>query len=622
MEGATVPDGLRLHRERHQKICMLKEKYKDAFEFDPIKRNSYRITNFAKKYMFPIPVNITEDQMESIPGAYRYRILLNNNNLKNKKPVKTSKLVDFTNVKVPKKKDMIKPKSDPHHSSQLNSYSSSKSHHNSEVVSSVTVNTKPKNNSDDDPDEYIMNQIIKESMQSYKDNDADLDSAIMASLGNIDKKSNNSEIDINSNEQNTDFDLENIIEESLKNLSEDQFNDKSNGVLSNDKLVEKSSDSDNLNANPDIEKIAAEYSALKDKDGDLSDLEKAISESLKLTQTSVEPQDDSDIYKAIKASMKEDVDPYDDELERVLEESKKENMKKDIPKVDLNSLEGLSDDMKIGLTEGINEFLKKNPDISNVSVNGKKGKFPEDSEIDPNLIDVVGIEGIDNIDDEEALLKAIKISKKDDNSEQDDLDKGSSENDPELDKVIEESNKYHSVELEKALEESKKLHQQQIDKVVEESKKQSGIALDLEDDVTMAVSQTSIAHDEALARAISASLEITHDPVHVSVHAQMPVHVPVEVQGKYDKIESSPKKVILKDPSSLYVCLDLRVYGPIPTQSIFVGETEYCLTVEQCDALKQVWTRVDPDSPSGERYNQDRIYDKIASHQMLLEKYY
>ena len=621
MEGNTAMDALRIHRERHQKIQAFQQKYKDLLEFDPIQRSAYRITGFVKRHMFQIPVNITEDQLESIPGTYRYRVLLDKNNLKNKKVVKTSKLVDFSNVKVPKKKSPPKPQP----------ISQSK-------PQSVKVNTGM-NTTDKD----IMDQVMKESLSSYKGTDDDLEAAIMASLndvvvdnsssGNTDQKSNGN----SKGEESHDKDEpegETKSEPELKKPSNPTLADFMSGESDLEKAIKASlkdspktedNDSQPDNVESDLEKAikASLKDSPKSEDNNSqstnieSDLEKAIKASLETSGQSTE-----DEYRTIKESMGVSEDPYEDDLKRALKESKKEHAKKKLPKISLDGLTGLTDDMKSSLIEGINEFLQKNPSISNISVNGKKREFPDDKEIEDSPEKELVIEDGEDEGDDEALAKALAISKAEHesnsssnpNSPSNSISNSSHENteaskappstppsDSDLDQALKESKKDYA--LDKALEESKKLHQQKIDKVLEESKKEVGIALDSEEETTKAITQSSVAQDEALARAIAASMES-----------------PEKKEEKKQK--KSPKEVKPKDPSAFYVCLDLRVYGPIPTQSIFVGDTEYVLTSEQRNALRTVWGRVDPDTPSGERYNQDRMYDKVAVQHMLSEGYY
>ena len=67
----------------------------------------------------------------------------------------------------------------------------------------------------------------------------------------------------------------------------------------------------------------------------------------------------------------------------------------------------------------------------------------------------------------------------------------------------------------------------------------------------------------------------------------------------------------------LWVCLDLRIYGPQPNKEICILDDTYYLSKEQIDKLKKLWYKIDPESSSGIINKQNRDYNKAVYDQMV-----
>lgn len=59
--------------DKYKKMQAIKFKYSNLLILDKITRSIYRIQAFAKKYVLYEPVNIAKDEVEKIPGLYRFR---------------------------------------------------------------------------------------------------------------------------------------------------------------------------------------------------------------------------------------------------------------------------------------------------------------------------------------------------------------------------------------------------------------------------------------------------------------------------------------------------------------------------------------------------------------------
>lgn len=67
---------------KHKRLKYIKNKYSDAIEFDKTKRVNSRIVRFCKKHFFPVPLNMSNTEIEQIPSIFRFRFYLYSGRLK------------------------------------------------------------------------------------------------------------------------------------------------------------------------------------------------------------------------------------------------------------------------------------------------------------------------------------------------------------------------------------------------------------------------------------------------------------------------------------------------------------------------------------------------------------
>lgn len=68
---------------------------------------------------------------------------------------------------------------------------------------------------------------------------------------------------------------------------------------------------------------------------------------------------------------------------------------------------------------------------------------------------------------------------------------------------------------------------------------------------------------------------------------------------------------------TIYLCIDLQIYGPHPGTPIeFAGETYY-LNQNQIKKVKQAWNKINPHTSSGLSYQQDLEYYKGMCHDLF-----
>ena len=160
---------------------------------------------------------------------------------------------------------------------------------------------------------------------------------------------------------------------------------------------------------------------------------------------------------------------------------------------------------------------------------------------------------------------------------------------------------------------------------------------DTELDKVMKASLQDNDENSDMLKAINASLELCKSPDLYSSNntentiitgEQAPMNLcPIdneieeEIEEKVldDDINNTINDTINKDDEKFCVCLDLRIYGSNPTQSIYVFGTEYFLDSVQLSKIKIIWGKVNPDTPAGVRYKQDRDYDKAVYDHMKNE---
>lgn len=84
-----------------------------------------------------------------------------------------------------------------------------------------------------------------------------------------------------------------------------------------------------------------------------------------------------------------------------------------------------------------------------------------------------------------------------------------------------------------------------------------------------------------------------------------------EVERVEDEIvQQIIEKSMKEDKPGVYVCIDLRVYGPDPYLPIYVGDTPYYLNPEQIEKVKMKWNQVNPETEAGEQFHQKMEYVK------------
>lgn len=69
---------------------------------------------------------------------------------------------------------------------------------------------------------------------------------------------------------------------------------------------------------------------------------------------------------------------------------------------------------------------------------------------------------------------------------------------------------------------------------------------------------------------------------------------------------------VLDNGPTLYIGIDLRVYGIDPSQPIYCNDIPYYLDFCQISKINNTWTRINPDKPSGLRYAQNIAYQKAV----------
>jgi hypothetical protein len=62
------------------------------------------------------------------------------------------------------------------------------------------------------------------------------------------------------------------------------------------------------------------------------------------------------------------------------------------------------------------------------------------------------------------------------------------------------------------------------------------------------------------------------------------------------------------DENEFYVCFDIRVFGPDPQQPIYFMELPYFFSLSQMDLIRQRWNKVNPDSSTGQKLEQEIEY--------------
>jgi len=64
----------KLEYEKKDKLVKIKEKYSKLLILNKKERSACRISNFSKKRLLNVPVNCTKEQIDAIPGIFRYRV--------------------------------------------------------------------------------------------------------------------------------------------------------------------------------------------------------------------------------------------------------------------------------------------------------------------------------------------------------------------------------------------------------------------------------------------------------------------------------------------------------------------------------------------------------------------
>jgi hypothetical protein len=72
------------------------------------------------------------------------------------------------------------------------------------------------------------------------------------------------------------------------------------------------------------------------------------------------------------------------------------------------------------------------------------------------------------------------------------------------------------------------------------------------------------------------------------------------------------------DNEGFFVCIDIRVFGPEPYQSLFIDGLEYYLNNDQINKVKKVWLMIDPDTNTGLKYSQNLEYQKALAKDLKL----
>lgn len=65
---------------------------------------------------------------------------------------------------------------------------------------------------------------------------------------------------------------------------------------------------------------------------------------------------------------------------------------------------------------------------------------------------------------------------------------------------------------------------------------------------------------------------------------------------------------MINENDYFWICIDLRMYGPDPSQPIFVGDILYYFDFDQMNKIRQKWNIVNPESVAGIRKHQDIEY--------------
>lgn len=78
----SIEEYRKLAKQKHEKVTLLakiKDKYANLLDFNKERRSIYRIQNYIKRHLFKQPFNLMKEEIDDIPGIYRYRTIINSN---------------------------------------------------------------------------------------------------------------------------------------------------------------------------------------------------------------------------------------------------------------------------------------------------------------------------------------------------------------------------------------------------------------------------------------------------------------------------------------------------------------------------------------------------------------
>lgn len=138
--------------------------------------------------------------------------------------------------------------------------------------------------------------------------------------------------------------------------------------------------------------------------------------------------------------------------------------------------------------------------------------------------------------------------------------------------------------------------------------------IDLKDIMQESLKQFKEQHDEELSKIIEQSIQdnMSYDDILLNQALLESSTIPSDhVQNNEiskDSIQESQN--ILIDEDGFYICLDLRYYGPNPDQPIYYNDLPYYLSLNQMEKVKKLWNKIDPNTTTGTKYQQDQEYFK------------